>query len=116
MTARLGKLIRLLSSDQPGEVLAAASAIARELQAAGKDIHTLADAAERGLQSPEAPASSERQPWRARRAWCAQHPEFLSVRELEFVVSLARWRGHPTPKQMDWLRAIEEKIRARQAR
>ena len=114
MTARLGKLIRLLSSDQPNEAAAAARAIMRELQASGKDIHALADAAERGLQSPE--PSSERRSWRDRRAWCAQHPEFLSARELEFITSLKRWRGTPTPKQLDWLNAIEEKIRDWQSR
>jgi hypothetical protein len=114
VTVRLGKLIRLLSSDQPGEAAAAAAAIVRHLQAVGKDIHEFADAAERGLQTPD--NDKHQQSWRDRRAWCARHPEFLSVRELEFITSLARWRGHPTVKQMDWLRAIEEKIRDWQSR
>ena len=47
MTARLGKLIRLLASDKGGEVVAAAGAINRALQAAGLDIHRLADVVER---------------------------------------------------------------------
>ena len=59
MTARLGKLIRLLSSDRPGEVVAAAGAINRALQAAGLDIHRLADVVERSPlvpgQTPPAP-------------------------------------------------------------
>ena len=116
MTGKLGKLIRLLSSDQPGEVFAAANAITRELRAAGKDIHAFADAAERGLQTAAPGTGSDRQPWRERREWCAERHEVLSVREREFILSLARWRGQLTAKQADWLAGIEEKIRARQAR
>jgi hypothetical protein len=112
VTVKFGKLIRLLGSNQPGEVAAAAAAIVRALQAAGKDIHTFADAAERGLQEP-APAGA---PWRKLRAFCAEHHELLTAREREFIVGLARWRGRPTQKQMDWLEAIAEKIRERQAR
>jgi hypothetical protein len=44
MTALLGKLIRMLSSDKPGEVVAAAAAINRSLRAGGRDIHDLASA------------------------------------------------------------------------
>jgi hypothetical protein len=116
VTVRIGKLIRLLSSDQPGEAAAAAAAIVRHLQATGKDIHQLADVVEKGIQADTASRHDDRSSWRDRRAWCAQHSEFLSARELEFITSLARWRGHPTPKQMDWLRAIEEKIRDWQSR
>ena len=115
VTGKLGKLIRLLSSDQPGEVFAAANAITRELRAAGSDIHAFADAAERGLR-PMATPDNDKQPWRKRRTWCAERHEFLSVREREFIISLARWRGQLTTKQADWLEAIEDKIRMRQAR
>jgi hypothetical protein len=51
-TRRIGQLIRLLSSDQPGEVTAAASALTRTLESAGLDIHQLATVAEKGLQLP----------------------------------------------------------------
>ena len=44
--APLGKLIRLLSSDQPGEVAAAAGAINRALKSRGIDIHKLAEVVE----------------------------------------------------------------------
>jgi hypothetical protein len=40
---KLGKLIRMLSPDRDGEVLAAASAIRRTLAAEGSDIHALGD-------------------------------------------------------------------------
>lgn len=51
---RIGQLIRLLSSDQPGEAGAAAQALNRTLASAGLDIHTLAEVAEASL--PDEPA------------------------------------------------------------
>ena len=42
---QIAKLLPLLSSDQDGEVVAAARAVCRTLQAAGLDIHDLARAA-----------------------------------------------------------------------
>jgi hypothetical protein len=51
---RIGQLIRMLSSDQPGEVTAAAQALNRALGAAGLDIHELAKVAETGLRLPVA--------------------------------------------------------------
>jgi hypothetical protein len=47
---RIGQLIRLLASDQPGEVTAAAQALNRTLTSAGFDFHELAKVAEKGLQ------------------------------------------------------------------
>jgi hypothetical protein len=41
---RLGKFLRLLSSDKDGEVVAAVRAIIRTLHGAGMDMHGLADA------------------------------------------------------------------------
>jgi hypothetical protein len=49
---RIGQLIRMLSSDQPGEVGAAAQALNRTLASAGLDIHRLAEVVEAGLQLP----------------------------------------------------------------
>jgi hypothetical protein len=50
---RVGQLLRLvLSSNQPGEVAAAASALNRALAASGLDLHNLAEVAETGLQLP----------------------------------------------------------------
>jgi hypothetical protein len=46
IAGKLGSLIRLLSSDRDGEVIAAARAINRTLKAAGADIHLLADRVE----------------------------------------------------------------------
>jgi hypothetical protein len=50
---RIGQLIRMLSSDQPGEVGAAAQALNRTLVSAGLDIHRLADVVEKQLASPQ---------------------------------------------------------------
>jgi hypothetical protein len=49
---RIGQLIRLLSSDHPGEAGAAAQALNRTLTSAGLDIHELAKVAEVGLKLP----------------------------------------------------------------
>ena len=68
--ARLGKLIRLLSSDQPGEVAAAAGAINRALKTAGIDIHELAAVVENQFDLPLAP----RQPATKRPAHSAKTP------------------------------------------
>ena len=54
---RIGQLIKLLSSDQPGEAAAAAQALNKTLVSAGLDIHKLADVVETGLHLP---VSSER--------------------------------------------------------
>ena len=44
---RLGRLLRLLGSDQPGEVVAAAAALRRALAGVGADLNDLGDAIER---------------------------------------------------------------------
>jgi hypothetical protein len=49
---RIGKLLRMLSSDQIGEAGAAAQALNRTLVGAGLDIHKLATVVEAGLQLP----------------------------------------------------------------
>ena len=55
MTARLAKFIRLLGSDKPGEVVAAAGAINRALQSRGTDIHALAEVVESQFDVPLVP-------------------------------------------------------------
>jgi hypothetical protein len=66
--ARLGKMIRLLSSDKPGEVLAAAGAINRAMQSAGMDIHELAEVVESQLKFPLVPHHEPAAPRRSPRA------------------------------------------------
>jgi hypothetical protein len=51
----IGKLLRLLGSDKPGEVLAAVDALKRTLAASGRNMHDLANAAACGFQQPPEP-------------------------------------------------------------
>jgi hypothetical protein len=62
---RIAQLIRMLSSDQPGEAGAAAQALNKTLVSAGLDIHKLADVVEAGLQLP-APTERPRSEFRPR--------------------------------------------------
>jgi hypothetical protein len=59
---RIEQLIRMLSSDQPGEVAAAAQAINKTLTSAGLDIHKLAEIAEAGLRLPAVTEQPRRRP------------------------------------------------------
>jgi hypothetical protein len=65
---RIGQLIRMLSSDHPGEAGAAAQALNRTLASAGLDIHELAKVAEVGLRLP-----AEQQPSRHQQAHTTTH-------------------------------------------
>ncbi len=53
---RLGQFVRLLGSDQPGEVVAAAAALRRALAGVGADLHDLAGS----IEQPVAVAPSRR--------------------------------------------------------
>lgn len=112
MTCRLGKLIKLLSSDKAGEVTAAAAAIQRELQSAGLDIHALAEHVETLSSVPQSNRTEKPfDAWYSVRGFCAQHVELLNERDREFLASLSHWRGPLTEKQAQWLLDIEARIR-----
>jgi hypothetical protein len=109
---RLSKLMRMLTSDSDGEVVAAARSINRTLKSAGLDIHVLAAVIERGgvgNASPEGPA------WYSVACECAAHPERLrSEKERAFIADMVVWTklgGEPTERQAQWLRSIY--VRAR---
>jgi hypothetical protein len=57
-TAKVAKLVRLLGSDQDGEIVAAVAALRRTLGVAGIDLHDLADVITVGLE-PRSPQASE---------------------------------------------------------
>ena len=59
---RIGQLIRLLSSPQPGEAGAAAQALNRTLVSAGLDVHELAKVVEQGLQHQPRPTKQPEPP------------------------------------------------------
>src|SRR4051812_29519552 len=115
---RLARLIPRLASDQDGEVVATARAIARTLKAAGRDFHDLADAI--GREPEPRVICIERAPdepltWRELAAWCAAHDAGrLDAKERRFVHDM-RDRlvlgGCPTEKQAKWLRSLYARLR-----
>jgi hypothetical protein len=116
---KLGKLIRMLSSDKDGEVLAAALAIKRTLAAEGSDIHALADAlCRRQLQRKEEPRRPPPPPpredrWHDMACECQAHSERLSQREQNFIGDMVGWTAfrEPTQKQQAWLLSIHTRVR-----
>jgi hypothetical protein len=114
---RLGKLLRMLSSDKPGEVVAAASAIMRTLAAEGTDIHNLADAVCRPAvpraeaKAQRASASADSTDWRDVARKCEACSAALNERERKFVNDMVGWRTTPSEKQQAWLLSILNKVR-----
>ena len=118
--SRIGQFVRLLGSDRPGEVVAAAGAIKRALTSVGADIHFLADVVERGLRPlppPPPPPPSPIDDVGEMIAVCLLYPDLLSDRELGFVQSLKRYRRslgdefEPSEKQFSWLESIFDRVR-----
>jgi hypothetical protein len=109
---KLGKLIRMLSSDKDVEVLAAASAIKRTLAAEGSDIHALADALCRP-QLQHRPWHEDDNDWHSIACECQAHSERFSPREQDFVADMVAWtaRAMPTDKQQAWLLSIHKRVR-----
>jgi hypothetical protein len=137
IAGKLGKFIRLLSSDKDGEVVAAARAIVRALKAENLDIHALADnvngekrfseqdAAEiylRGLEEGRRQADRDGgfhnvdgPSWHEIALECHAHSAALrNPAEKGFVADMVRRTvhgGQPTEKQAKWLRDIYTRIR-----
>jgi hypothetical protein len=116
-------LLLALSSDQDGEVVAAVQAARRALAIAGLDIYALASAIETGLQAPP-PAVDPAEPyrprqerqeaprdWRAEVKFCHRHRDHLFGKEPGLIDTLMKWKGMPTPRQMEWLARIVARIR-----
>jgi hypothetical protein len=110
LTPRLGKLIPLLGSDRDGEVIGAARAIDRLLKSAGRDWHDLA--ALLRLPAPRWEIAAD--DWQSVARFCAENSTRLTERELDFLATLASWRGRPTEKQFAWLRKIAARLRGEQ--
>jgi hypothetical protein len=103
---RLGQLIRLLGSDQDGEVVAAARALRRTLASVDADFHSLAATIERS--TPE--VSNRGQYWRDMARWLINESgAHLTPKEQAFVCDMATWPGELTDRQEAWLRAIFER-------
>jgi hypothetical protein len=116
INSRLKQLLLMLSSDQPGEVTAAAAAITRTLKNQGADWHALVDGLVKEAPQPKRSARADHDDdaaadWRTMREYCLRHRDRLRERELEFLDSLGNWRGDLTEKQYGWLAAIHGRLR-----
>ena len=118
---KLRRLIPLLSSDQPGEVVAAAAAIGRTLKTAGATWHDLAAA----LTEPARFVVYPPRPSPGRATWADMlviaseldgHPD-LSPWETDFVAGVRRTlrREYPLAKQRRMLECIWERVGAEAA-
>jgi hypothetical protein len=139
---RVGQLVRMLGSDQPNEVAAAASALQRQLGAFGTDLHYLAQLVELHLQPkppkkakkkpPPRPAPAPPPPPPPRPAppprsspgdeeiiiqFCASLDDFLTDRERAFVLDLDKQirltAFWMSGKQRAWLYSIHERLQGR---
>jgi hypothetical protein len=119
VAGKLGSIVRMLSSDREGEIVAAARALGRTLKSAGLDIHALAERIEQadgsgkiseadmrrlyaaGFAAGRAAAEKQNDPGgdfhnldgtttpEAMAAWCRRHSDRLGEREREFVRSIS---------------------------
>jgi hypothetical protein len=111
---KLGKLVRLLGSDRPGEVQATVEALRRTLASAGLTLHDLADAIENPPQPQPRPSNAEDElaPWQGLALRCLDTDAGrLSEKERKFCRDMCRWRKEPSEKQREWLAAIHRKLR-----
>jgi len=129
---KIQKLIRLLSSPNDGEALAAVHALQRVLREEGTDIHELATRIE-GLSQPEMKKIYDAGFQEGKNTTAAAAPDFSNVgpsfyemaceikhnsdgrlnqRETDFIDDMVRWcaRREPTEKQAKWLHVIYCKI------
>jgi hypothetical protein len=103
---RIGQLIRLLGSDQDGEVVAAARALGRLLASVGEDFHTLADTIERSAPAAHHGCDDHR----AMARWLLNSGARLSPKEWAFVANMANRFGSLSDRQEAWLQAIFERV------
>jgi hypothetical protein len=130
---KLKPLIRLLSSDVDGEVVAAARALNKALKNAGLDIHALADGVgssdlskadmqviydagfDAGRRSSEAAPTFHNvnggPDWHTIAKKCAAYPphRFFGEHEKTFIAKMVRKTEvgiEPTPKEASWLHKI----------
>lgn len=124
----VAKLIRLLASDVDGEVLAAVRALGRALKASGCDFHDLAGIVEAPATAPSGGGRTEtgfrdhfggddgdpvetELPWEIMVDACIDQLDWFTSKEQQFLQSMQHWYGTPTPKQLEWLVALFERVR-----
>jgi hypothetical protein len=102
---RVSKLLRLLSSDKDGEVLAAARAICRAV-----DIHALADTIERAFPADKSGrAGPDWGWWQVLAQDLLDHGVLFGDRERDFLRNMTRAQSEPTPGQEKWLNDIRNR-------
>jgi hypothetical protein len=117
---RVGKLIRLLSSDKDAEVVASARALKRTLESAGTDLHGLAKLIEERIRKTENALHGSGEfrdidgnpDWHEIAKWCQRRANRLNEKECKFVDDMTghtAWR-EPTEKQGKWLMSIFLKL------
>jgi hypothetical protein len=118
---RIGQLLRLaLSTTAEAEAVSALTALRKTMARSGLDLHQITAALETGLQPPppeqrepksKKPKREAAMPdWRQQALFCDQHRDALSESEKGLITTLLRWRGTPTPKQVDWLTLIVTRL------
>jgi predicted RNA methylase len=120
----LAKCLRLLASDNDGEIVATVHAMRRVLHSAGLDLHFLATMVEDTARRETLVEITAHNPFYGMRRTSAQNdvvremlqrchrrPELLSKKERGFIDSISRWRGPLSPGQMAWLIALYERTR-----
>jgi hypothetical protein len=121
---KLAKLLRLLSSDKDGEVLAAVAAIKRTLDIADMDLHDLADAVTAGFRRPEkqrtpaawAPPAPDTEYWESMAWFSHYNRQHLSTSDRDYVHDVLLGRhfdcGRADASMMSRLREIVRRIQA----
>ena len=105
---KIVKLIPLLGSDKPGEVLATVAAIDRRLKATNRDWHDLAEALTDTDSVDEAPAMPD---WRTAVSECLLYANRLTPREVAFLRNIRRV-PRISVKQVAWLEDIWWRVRS----
>lgn len=123
VSAKLSKLIPLLGSDKPGEVVATAAAIQRTLRSVGLDWHDLSASLtllDSPVQGPPYTSQPDAEPadWQSAYAACLRQPHRFTERELDFLRQLeARAKrahaGDPSVRQNAWLNALYQRVNSK---
>ena len=109
LAPKLTKMLPLLGSDKPGEVLASVAAIARLLNGAGLDWHDLAALIQHGFDKPQATGLR----WQdLARDLLARGNMMLRDAERDFLESMAHWPTAPSDRQTEWLQNISDRVQA----
>ena len=116
--SRLGNLIRRLSSEYDGEILATVRAIRRTLNSAGCTLHDLAEVIEAAcgpIISEAAGGRSDRHTgqaqWRRDVNALLRQRDDLTDWELRFVRNVSRYRSPPSGKQLDVIAGIRGRLK-----